>query len=199
MDGSNKKIPIADVTTSIQPRGISHEKPPPPIIQSRSTYPSLTVQQPKVTNPPRNIQQDVEYSSTRPVAESESAENQSNNKSAVPTGTEQTEINSPKRTTEQVMENRRPMPMHASTPRVVSQFSGSNEDAVRSDLSQIFMPGDVTVRSPQQHSEVPKIPESIPDSAEPMAQRHKGMRKSTRTRKKPVSACFSSFLCAFVP
>ena len=198
MDGSNrlttrnrrflKKIPVADVTTSNQPRGISHDKPPPPIIQSRNTYPSLTVQQPKVTNPPRSIQQDVENSSTptRPIAESENAENQSNDKPAVPTGTEQIEINSPNRTTEQVVENRRPMPMHASTPRVVSQFSGSNEDAVRSDLSQTFMPGDVTMRSPQQHSEVPKIPESIPDSAEPMAQRHKGMRKSTRTRKKPM-------------
>ena len=78
------------------------------------------------------------------------------------------------------------MPMHASTPRVVSQFSGSNEDAVRSDLSQTFMPGDVTVRSQQQHSEVPKIPESIPDSVEPMAQRHKEMRRSIRTRKKPM-------------
>ena len=101
-----KKIPVADVTTSNQPRGISHDKPPPPIIQSRNTYPSLTVQQPKVTNPPRSIQQDVENSSTRPIAESENAENQSNDKSAVPTGTEQIEINSPNRTTEQVVENR---------------------------------------------------------------------------------------------
>ena len=194
MDGSNrlttrnrrflKKIPVADVTTSNQPR-ISHERtPPPPIIQSRSMYPSLTVQQPEVTIPLQSIQQDVENSSTRPIAESGNTENQSNDKPAVPTGTEQIEINSPNRTTEQVVENRRPMPMHASTPRVVSQFSGSNEDAVRSDLSQTFIPGYVTMRSPQQHSEVPKIPESISDSAEPLVQRHKGMRKSTRTRKK---------------
>ena len=196
MDGSNrlttrnrrflKKIPVADVTTSNQPR-ISHERtPPPPIIQSRSMYPSLTVQQPEVTIPLQSIQQDVENSSTRPIAESENTENQSNDKPAVPTGTEQIETNSPKRTTEQVMENRRPMPMHASTPRVGSQFGGSNEDAVRSDLSQTFMPGDVTVRSPQQHSEVPKVQKSIPDSAEPTAQRHKGTRKSTRTRTKPM-------------